>query len=65
VETFKAQPLSVENLEDLADALPDPQLKRQRKLYAIKARQEKKYVAALESIENYWAEVNAAIEEKK
>jgi len=43
----------------------DPQMKRLNKLHTIRSRQEKKYVAALESIERYWDEVFQAIEEKK
>lgn len=39
----------------------DPELKQLRRLQAIKSRQEKKYVAALNSIENYWDRVHAAI----
>lgn len=35
----------------------DPDLKRLRRLQAIKSNQEKKYVKALESIENYWEQV--------
>lgn len=43
----------------------DPQMKRLNRLHAIRSRREKQFVAALESIENYWREVNAAIEEKE
>ncbi|BCO56047.1 hypothetical protein MINTM005_12910 [Mycobacterium intracellulare] len=41
----------------------DPQMKRLNRLHAIRSRREKQFVAALESIENYWREVNAAIKE--
>lgn len=42
----------------------DPDLKRLRRLQAIKSSQEKKYVKALESIEYYWETVFAAVKEK-
>ena len=41
----------------------DPDLKRLRRLQAIKSAQQKKYVKALESIENYWDNVAKAIGE--
>lgn len=41
----------------------DPELKRLRRLQAIKSNQEKKYVKALESIEHYWEQVFKACEE--
>lgn len=41
----------------------DPELKRLRRLQAIKSAQQKKYVKALESIENYWDNVAKAIGE--
>lgn len=42
----------------------DPELKRLRRLQAIKSTQEKKFIKAVESIEHYWETVFAAIEEK-
>lgn len=41
----------------------DPGLKRLRKLHAIKSVRQKQLVAALEAIEDYWAEVEAALKE--
>lgn len=43
----------------------DPEMKRLNRLHAIRSRQQKKLIAALESIENYWDEVAKAIEEKE
>jgi hypothetical protein len=43
----------------------DPDLKRLRRLQAIKSGQEKKFIKAVESIEHYWECVFAAIEEKE
>lgn len=43
----------------------DPDLKRLNKLHAIRTNQERKYVRALESIENYWDQVFAAIDEQE
>ena len=42
----------------------DPDLKRLRRLQAIKSNQEKKYVSALESIENYWDGVFRSLNER-
>lgn len=42
----------------------DPELKRLRRLQAIKSSQQKKYVKSLESIENYWDNVSKAINGK-
>jgi hypothetical protein len=42
----------------------DPELKRLRRLQAIKSGQEKKYKKALESIEYYWESVFEAIADK-
>lgn len=39
----------------------DPDLKRLRRLQAIKSGQEKKFLKAVESIEHYWECVFAAI----
>lgn len=39
----------------------DPDLKRLRRLQAIKSNQQKKFVSAVESIEHYWDEVFRAI----
>lgn len=41
----------------------DPELKRLRRLQAIKSSQEKKFIKACESIEHYWDEVFMAIGE--
>lgn len=41
----------------------DPDLKRLRRLQAIKSSQEKKFIKAVESIEHYWDEVFRAIGE--
>lgn len=43
----------------------DPDLKRLRRLQAIKSSQQKKFVAACESIEYYWESVFAAIADKE
>jgi hypothetical protein len=43
----------------------DPELRRLRKLQAIKSTQEKKYVQALESIEFYWEQVFDAIDKEQ
>lgn len=40
----------------------DPNLARLRKLHALKAVREKQLIAALEAIEDYWNEVDAAID---
>ena len=39
----------------------DPDLKRLRRLQAIKSGQEKKFIKAVESIEYYWESVFSAI----
>jgi hypothetical protein len=39
----------------------DPDLKRLRRLQAIKSAQEKKFIKSVESIEYYWERVFAAI----
>ena len=39
----------------------DPDLKRLRRLQAIKSGQEKKFIKSVESIEHYWERVFAAI----
>lgn len=43
----------------------DPDLKRLRRLQAIKSNQARKFTKACESIEFYWAQVHKAIEEKE
>ncbi|MFM8798705.1 MAG: hypothetical protein ACKODT_07090 [Fluviibacter sp.] len=43
----------------------DPELKRLRRLQAIKSAQAKKFTKACESIERYWDQVHAAIMEKE
>jgi hypothetical protein len=43
----------------------DPDLKRLRRLQAIKSAQEKKFIKAVESIEYYWENVFSAIADKE
>lgn len=43
----------------------DPELKKLRRLQAIKSSQEKKYVKALNSIEDYWDRVFAAVDSEQ
>ena len=43
----------------------DPDLRKLRRLLSIRSNQEKKYVKALEDIEDYWERVFASLEHKK
>jgi hypothetical protein len=43
----------------------DPDLKQLRRLQWVRSNQEKKYVKALEDIEDYWEKVFKSIEHKK
>jgi hypothetical protein len=49
------------NKETILKSGIDPDLKRLRKLQAIRSSQEKKFNKAVESIEYYWEQVVAAI----
>lgn len=49
------------NKETILASGLDPDLKQLRRLQAIKSTQEKKYVNALNSIENYWDRIFAAV----
>lgn len=53
------------NKESILKSGIDPDLKRLRRLQAIKSSQEKKFIKAVESIEYYWESVFAAIADKE
>lgn len=52
------------NKQAIIESGVDPDLRRQRRLYAAKAAAEKKLIAAINAVEDYWAEVAAANEKQ-